>query len=229
MTEPEKINCLISDTSDVTLVVTACNRPDLLLRTLDTFFEFNTYPLKKVIITEDSGIPNVNGTIKKKYPNFTYVDGEKNVGQIKSIDRAYALVDTSYIFHLEDDWETYKSNFIELSRDILIRNPRVSAVMCISHGLKYDLDKEKPPFLLSGKPMWGFYSFNPGLRRLSDYKRVFQGEFSKFAVFNRKKPNESEMAINRRFKKKKFRMAILPDPEGYIRHIGDGRHVIASK
>jgi len=33
----------------------------------------------------------------------------KNIGQIKSIDKAYSMVDTEYIFHCEDDWEFYDS------------------------------------------------------------------------------------------------------------------------
>lgn len=39
---------------EVTLVITSCGRFDLLKRTLDSFFEKNTYPIKKIIITEDS-------------------------------------------------------------------------------------------------------------------------------------------------------------------------------
>ena len=32
---------------EVTVVLTACNRADLLEKTLDSFFEMNTYPLKR--------------------------------------------------------------------------------------------------------------------------------------------------------------------------------------
>ena len=37
---------------EVTLVITSCGRFDLLKETLDSFFEYNTYPIKKIIITE---------------------------------------------------------------------------------------------------------------------------------------------------------------------------------
>jgi GT2 family glycosyltransferase len=40
----------------VTLVITTHNRTDLLEKTLITFFKYNTYPIKKVVIVEDSGI-----------------------------------------------------------------------------------------------------------------------------------------------------------------------------
>ena len=39
----------------ITLVVTSCNRFDLLVQTLNSFFSKNTYNLDKIIIIEDSG------------------------------------------------------------------------------------------------------------------------------------------------------------------------------
>ncbi|MBK6807259.1 MAG: hypothetical protein IPG84_21505 [Betaproteobacteria bacterium] len=41
------------------------------------------------------------------------------VGQMTSIDRAYALVDTPYVFHCEDDWRFFRSGFVEESRVVL--------------------------------------------------------------------------------------------------------------
>ncbi len=216
----------ISDKSDVTVVITACKRPDLLLLTLNSFFKFNTYPVKKVIITEDSGILDINKEVKKEYPNLTYIEDSVNVGQIRSIDRAYAIVDTPFIFHLEEDWEFYQSGFIELSLEILKTKPRVSAVMCIEHCFRYRPDPNNPKFLVCGNPKWGYYSFNPGLRRLSDYKTLCNGAFGNFTTWNRNRPVRSEKTINDLFRSKGFRMAILPDPKGYVKHIGYGRHVL---
>jgi hypothetical protein len=39
---------------EVTLVITSCNRIDLLKKTIASFERFNTYPIKKAIIIEDS-------------------------------------------------------------------------------------------------------------------------------------------------------------------------------
>jgi hypothetical protein len=206
-----------SDTSLITVVITACGRPDLLLRTLDSFFKFNTLPVKSIIISEDSGKPNINDEVKKRYPSLTYIDGLQNVGQIASIDRAYALVSTPYIFHLEEDWE--------LSLDILQKFPKASAVMCLAYR-NYLPDPKQPPFLHCGtSSQWGYYSFNPGLRRLSDYKTHCMGCFGKITKWNHKAPVKSEKRINNWFRKRGFRMAILPDSEGYLRHIGTHRHV----
>lgn len=215
-----------SDSSPVTVVLTSCGRPDLLIRTLDSFFKYNSFPLKKFIITEDSAIPNINKDIKKAYPNLTYIEGLTRVGQIESIDRAYKVVDTPYIFHLEEDWEFYKSGFIEESLEILRTRPMVSAVMCIAHG-RYRPDPRKPRFCVCPKKGWGYYSFNPGLRRLSDYAIHCMGAFSKITTFHRNRPIKSEKAVNDWFRNKGMRMAVTTDPTGYVRHIGTGRHVNA--
>lgn len=46
--------------SDVTLVITSCNRFDLLKKTIESFSRNNTYPIREVIIIEDSGNFDIN-------------------------------------------------------------------------------------------------------------------------------------------------------------------------
>ena len=57
---------------DVSLVITSCGRFDLLKRTLDSFFEKNTYPIKKIIITEDSTEGKKLETLVSKYKNQNF-------------------------------------------------------------------------------------------------------------------------------------------------------------
>ena len=107
--------------SNVSVVLTSCNRPNELKVTLESFFRFNTYAINKIIIIDDSGIKNciddclsfIPSNLEKKV-----IYNEENIGQISSIDKAYSLVDTKYIFHCEDDWEFYDYGFIEKSMDI---------------------------------------------------------------------------------------------------------------
>ena len=54
---------------DVSLVITSCGRFDLLEKTLDSFFRYNTYPIKKVIITEDSTEGKKLEKLVSKYKN----------------------------------------------------------------------------------------------------------------------------------------------------------------
>ena len=38
----------------VTVVITSCNRVDLLERTIDSFIKYNTYPIDRYILIDDS-------------------------------------------------------------------------------------------------------------------------------------------------------------------------------
>ena len=51
---------------EVTLFITSCGRPQLLKQTLDSFVKYNTYPIKEVILCEDSGIPNIVDFAKQR-------------------------------------------------------------------------------------------------------------------------------------------------------------------
>ena len=101
--------------SEVSIVITSCGRPDLLERTIGSFLKYNPEtPIAQWIISEDSGIPDINKDIVAKYPTFTWIHARERRGQIKSIDEAYSHVKTPYVFHLEEDWETYRGGVIEL-------------------------------------------------------------------------------------------------------------------
>ena len=99
-------NLSIEDKPEVTLIITSCNRNNLLSKTLCSFAKFNTYPIKECIIVEDSSF--ILDISRLDIPHLDYpirvISNRKNIGQVRSIDRAYAEVKTPYIFHCEDDW-----------------------------------------------------------------------------------------------------------------------------
>ena len=215
--------------SDVTVVITSCGRQDLLRRTLDSFLRFNTYPISRFIITEDSGIAGINDPLKQRYavlPMF-WIERPEKRGQIACIDDAYSRVETKYIFHCEDDWEFYDREFIEKSRVILENCPGVMQVW-----LRAEFDTNGHPvepyewtagsatrsfgwrrmaygYTNSNGFVWDGFSFNPGLRRLSDYKLV--GPYA-------------EGGISLAYKAHLFSAVILTG-NGSVRHIGDQRHI----
>lgn len=78
--------------SKVTMIVTCGGRPGLFKRTMESFTANNTYPLAKIIVHDDS---------------------VSKIGQIASIEKMMAEVETPYVFHCEDDWEFHKPGFIE--------------------------------------------------------------------------------------------------------------------
>jgi putative lipooligosaccharide biosynthesis glycosyltransferase len=117
---------------EVTLVITSCGRFDLLEETLDSFFECNTYPIKKIIITEDSTEGKKLERLISKYDgknqDFRLIVNETRLGQLKSIDKAYREIDTEYIFHCEDDWKFLKSGFIEKSMEVMEEDEKILVV-----------------------------------------------------------------------------------------------------
>ncbi|MDB2384504.1 glycosyltransferase [Endozoicomonas sp.] len=230
---------IFSNKSDVTLVITCCGRIDLLKQTLDSFFQFNTYPIKKVIITEDSGNEAAYSVIpdeKKEF--FTIIVNKKNIGQIKSIDKAYAMVDTDYIFHCEEDWHFYRKKFIEDSKAILEADSHVYQVRLRS--FYHDIAKEYPFHslgkeikasnviayqLLSSKEKWQGFSFNPGLRRLSDYLEINNG-YSSF-LEKEKQAINVESALSKHMKNLGRYVAILENDA--TAHIGYEQHIASRK
>ena len=211
---------------EVSLVITSCGRFDLLERTLDSFFKYNTYPIKKVIITEDSTEGNKLRKLTSKYKdqNFSLIINETRLGQLKSIDRAYKEVDTEYIFHCEDDWEFLKEGFIEKSMEVIEDNPKIAIV-----GLRPREDcteiplLDEPYFSPSGIEFFEIrdhvFTYNPGLRR-KDVCELF-GSHEKLEG----KLWEDELC--RFYKERGYRMVSFS--ERYVEHIGHKRHVHFSK
>jgi hypothetical protein len=221
--------------SDVTVVLTSCKRQDLLERTIDSFLTFNTYPVARFIITEDGATPGINDKLKQKYAALPilWIEEPQRRGQIACIDDAYSRVETKYIFHCEDDWEFYDKGFIEKSRVILENCPGVMQVWlraefdtnghpldpddyAASNGVeRIEFRRLAYGYTNNGNVWYGF-SFNPGLRRLADYKVI--GGYA---------PHKDEIGISFAYKSRLFSAVILSGM-GFVRHIGDERHIYDS-
>jgi len=223
--------------NDVTMVITCCGRVDLLERTLSSFARYNTYPIKKVIIVEDSGTKQDFTKIRSIVPDAEIIENETNIGQIASIDKAYARVNTDYIFHCEEDWEFLNSKFIEKSFEILATNPKLFTVWlrgyhdtknhAIMFDEKFDLPNGDHYYLMDGarKKHWCGFTFNPGLRRTSDCM-IFH-PYDKLEV--RKEKNGmmimGEIDLSIYYQELGYRAAITSYKEGFVKHIGGKRHI----
>lgn len=114
---------------------------------------------------------------------------------------------------------------MEESFDILKSHPKISAVMCREEGQGHMYRSKDCPFLECrgiGFSHWGYYSFNPGLRRKQDVLDVV-GQFQNVTIFDPKRPAKAEEAINAKFRDAGFRLAMTT--KGYVKHLGDSRHV----
>lgn len=213
--------------SDTTVVITSCGRQDLLEKMIDSFLEFNTYPIQEYVITEDSGNVSANDSLKEKYRNLpiTWIDSPQRRGQMACIDDAYSRVKTKYIFHCEDDWEFFRPGFIEESKKILELSPAILQVWIRAendtnnHPLEpmvYQINSGSEPLRfkkLAYHGNWNGFSLNPGLRRFSDYKLL--GCFA---------PYRKEIFISVAYRIRLF-SAVIICGEGFVRHIGWERHI----
>lgn len=114
--------------NDVTVVITSFNRFDLLRRTIDSFNKYNTYPVREIVIIDDSADVTMQNKIKSTYPNYSLIFNDKNKGLVESIDIAYAGVTTPYIFHSEDDFDYIKPGFIENCIKVMEYDPLIFRV-----------------------------------------------------------------------------------------------------
>lgn len=162
-----------------TVVITSCRRFDLLRKTIETLIPRLDIPATRWIVIEDSDDHSVEEAVRGLGVDIEVVVNGTQLGQMKSIDCAYSLVTTPHIFHCEDDWEFFRSGFIAESHAILEAFPKVSMVGLRPRTELNPLVRKMPKqalgevgyFMLdpSLHPEYFSYSFNPGLRRLSDY------------------------------------------------------------
>lgn len=211
--------------NDVTIVFTSCGRFDFLKKTIDSFMSMNTYDIKKIIVIDNSsnkdGFDIINGMFRKHKVETQIIINETNIGQVASIDKAYSFVETNYIFHCEDDWIFTKPNFIEKSLDVLSFDEKISNI-----NIRYRFNGQRGSmhpinpnpkktnngviyyeYALNFLNEWHGFSWNPGLRRKSDYDLI--------------KPYKqyvNEQGVGLVYKNLDFKSACLE--EQYCYHIG---------
>jgi GT2 family glycosyltransferase len=209
---------------DVTVVVTACNRSDLLKITLESFIKYNTYPVAHVIVIEDSGLQNINDFVRDMFTcKVTLIYNPHRVGQMKSIERAASFIDTPFTFHCEEDWEFYDYGFIEKSLDILEKDRSVSCIFMRSFAEYYSSYGWRLDYTDMGDYYYveqnntghdGGLTFNPGLRR-TEIEKLNMPYSS----------TETEGSLSKYLKNIGMKGAAIKTPTGYIRHLGWNRHV----
>ena len=113
----------------ITTVLTSCGRWDFLVQSLDTFLAH--HQPGRFIVVEDSADRDFARRIGERYSMVEVVLNEPRLGQHKAIDKAYAMVTTPFIVHLEDDWFFTGAMDVEDARRLLGENPELVSV-CFS-------------------------------------------------------------------------------------------------
>lgn len=175
---------VVTNYPSVSFVITTCNRLDLLDQTLTSFFELCKFPFNEYIMTDDSGDDFVYLKLIEKWGHkFKILQNNPKLGLCRSIDKLWTEASSEYIFHCEDDW-TFDSNpnLIEDSLSILMEHDHVHQVQIrhisdTPHKPETQLystlnfvNFQKIPWW---RDAWTGYSWNPGLRRKSDYQIMF--------------------------------------------------------
>ena len=218
----------------VTVCVTSYDRFDLLKQTIDSFMSLNTYAIERFVVVEDSAKLEMRDKIFKEYgDSIDLIFNEINLGQPRSIDKAYKTITTDYIFHTEDDYLYFGNpHFIQDSICILeergdvhqvwlrhLENYLVShglAALCGEDGIRFFEDEvlftsARVPYRMLRLPHWGSwcgFSWNPGLRRTCDYRRLFPDGYAAH-VQPGKIGFHAEYACNVHAMKNEYRAAFL--------------------
>ena len=224
----------MSKDRDVTICLTSCGRFDLLEKTISSLVSYwDGEPPAAFLIHEDSGaIPtelaiDLNRFLRRHWQIEAQWNVSNYAGQVNAIDSLYTRVETPYIFHCEDDWEFYQSGFIGDSRAVLqldrtiytvwLRHPSDRNGHPVLNGTRFTFnDVRFQEMAVNFRKQWHGMTWNPGLRRLSDYRAA--GSFSDFCKWNPKDHIQAEIAFNEHYRKLGFKAATLC--RGFIKHIG---------
>lgn len=208
---------------DVTMVLTSCNRLDLLEKTIKSIPKETLDKIPKKILVDDSADEKCFLELKEQKENG-YLKGwelllnERKMGQPASIDKAYSFVDTKYVFHCEDDWNFRDGNFIDRSLPILEKYDNVLQVtfrIDSPHPVCDEIYEEGTDsafeVLIPGYNGWPGFTYNPNIFRFSAYEEI--------------KPvvGKSEKEVGLIYNEKGWHTVALTNRT--VAHIGDGRHV----
>ena len=227
--------------NNVTFFLTSCKRHDLLKVCLESFEKYNTYPIERGIIIEDSDM-DIEWTrdILKSIPNLELINTGGRQGQLKNIDRCYAMIDTEYVFHCEDDFVFIREGFIEPSIKILEHDPACINVWLTQYYPEWELDSKADNLTNHGRTLppyhrqfkldditywnvnnviygeWGLgFTFQPAVHRLEDWRRYggYQSIIDTVAPWcNRLDGGQVERNLCRHYVMDGFRTFMLAGP-----------------
>jgi GR25 family glycosyltransferase involved in LPS biosynthesis len=180
----------------ITFTITTCKRLDLFVRTMDSFLKYciDKYLIKDWICIDDNSSEADRHEMQERYPFFKFIfKSFKDKGHARSMNMLLDVINTPYVFHMEDDWE-YLSTDIYLTKCFNVLNSNRIYGQClvnknymergdipISGGIAKETDNIKylvHEYIQGGMQCsyWPHFSLRPGLTRVDVFRRV--GTFS---------------------------------------------------
>lgn len=164
--------------TNISMLITSCNRHDLLKATLESFYAVVDIEPQELIIYEDSDAeqPQWLNEFIWKQRGLKWIAGKERRGQAFACARLIAEAKHDFVFWCEDDWyfQNRMSPFIRESKEILNQHPHIIQVSLRGdtgwHPLEVQNGLHTPTAYWRG--VWGGWSWNPGLRRLLDCKAI---------------------------------------------------------
>lgn len=215
--------------SEITLVITSCKRFELLERTIASMRPWiNKFAVRYIV--EDSQESPAIFRHFEEVDGFTILRNAKNLGQHRSIDRAYEKISTKYIFHCEDDWlfnrEPNFHNAMHLLDNGIDEHKKISLIcfrdFTTDKKHRKNTYKEIELFERGGGGRYKF-SFNPGSRYNSF---TFNPSILRRDLLETTGPYGeflTEGSIARYLRKRGY--IILTEIPGIVEHIGDESHI----
>jgi GT2 family glycosyltransferase len=222
-------------------ILTSYNRFDLLRETLTSLLAF--YPDLELYVYDDYGydrMPLKNrqelAYLMRDFPTVKFEAGRHRIGQIAALDHLMQHITDEYYFTCEDDWRFVGGGFIEDSLYALDESPNM--IQCQLRGYddlnghpisddthcisQVDFTKMLWFKVMSTNYTWRGFSFNPSVRRLSDYRKI--GSYGAVATFDPTKPWQAEKDIGEWYYQQGYHAVVLENR--YVEHIGgEGRGI----
>lgn len=207
--------------SNISMVVTACMRNDLLQQMLESFFANVDIAPQEILICEDSDSPMpefLKDTLWRGR-GVRWMCNEGRMGQIYTADRLLREIKCDFTFWAEEDWNfDAPANFMLRSKEILRDHPNIIQVSLRGDTGWHPLESGSYGFKIA-KPywrgVWGGFSFNPGLRRTADLRAL--GSFGRHVSYGTHGLGH-EAELSKLFLDRGFRIADLG--EEIVTHTG---------
>jgi GR25 family glycosyltransferase involved in LPS biosynthesis len=188
----------------ITVSITSCKRLDLFQKTMNSFLRCCTDVelVSRWLCVDDNSSDEDRAKMQEEYPFMEfYFKTPAEKGHPQSMNIIMNLVDTPYLFHMEDDWQFFcERPFLNNCLEVLDDNPMYGQCLInrnygelpeditlaggipkqTSSGLRYYIHEyttdvasfqQKYPGRLNCA-YWPYYSLRPGLNRMSALKSV---------------------------------------------------------